>query len=103
MRFLGKLSGTGALRCGEETLGRAEYELDGFVTHTGEVVASGELRMSAGFLDDAFGRNDLSLATDDGRVLKVRFSGKQQHRTAALAAHVDVSGEGLPTVRQWRR
>jgi hypothetical protein len=103
MRFLGKLCGAGSLRCGEQTLGRAEYELDGYVTHTGEVVASGELRMSAESLDDAFGRNDLSLATDDGRVLKVRFSGRQQRRTTALAAHVDVSGEGLPPARQWRR
>lgn len=102
MRFLGKLCGAGALKCGEETLGRAEYEFDGYVTHTGEVVASGELRMAAGSLDEAFGRNDLSLATDDGRVLKVRFSGKQR-RTATLAAHVDVSGEGLPTAREWRR
>ena len=103
MRFLGKLCGAGTLRCGEETLGRAEYEFDGYVTHAGEVVASGELRMPAASLTEAFGRNDLSLATDDGRVLKVRFSGGQQRRTAPLAAHVDVSGDQLPRVREWRR
>lgn len=102
MRFLGKLCGAGALSCGKDSLGRAEYELDGFVTHTGEVVASGELRMSAEALDEAFGRNDLSLVTDDGRVLKVRFSGKQR-RAGGLAAHVDVSGDQLPTAAQWRR
>jgi hypothetical protein len=37
MRFLGRLHGT--LVCGEETIGPADFDLDGFKTRPGEVVA----------------------------------------------------------------
>src|SRR5204862_6776370 len=47
MKFLGRLRGNGTLVCGDEQIGAADYDLDGFMTRPGEVVASGELRMSA--------------------------------------------------------
>jgi hypothetical protein len=101
MRYLGVMRGAGTLSCGEEPMGRADFDLDGFLTRPGEVVASGELRMPAESLNNAFGRSDLHLVTDDGRVLNVRFSGKRMN-AASDAAHVDVTG-ALPAPEQWRR
>lgn len=101
MRFLGKMHGGGTLAAGEEEMGRADFDLDGFLTQPGEVVASGELRMPASALNQAFGRRDLRLVTDDGRVLSVRFSGKRLNSNSN-AAHVDVGGE-LPVAKKWRR
>ena len=50
----------------------------------GEIVASGEVRMASDALGNAFGRNDLSLRTDDGRVLSLRFSGKRLAAESAV-------------------
>ena len=82
-------------------MGRAEYEIEGFQTRVGEVVGSGEIRMAAAQLDQAFGRKDLRLTTDEGRVLEVRFSGRRND-SATTAAHADIGGD-LPTADQWRR
>ena len=101
MRFIGRLKGGGMLMGGGEAFGRAEFELDGFVTRPGEVVASGELRVAAEALSKAFGRRDLSLVTDDGRVLSMRFSGRRPGASGG-AAHVDVVGD-LPPEKEWRR
>jgi hypothetical protein len=86
---------------GSGQLGQADYELDGYLMRPGEVVASGEIRMDAEVLNQAFGRRDLSLQTDDGRTLGVRFSGKRLDSTSS-AAHADITG-GLPDAEKWRR
>jgi hypothetical protein len=102
MQYLGVIRGAGTLGADDGNIfGRVEYDIDGFLTQAREVVASGELPMSADDQNNAFGRNDLRLRTDDGRTLHVRFSGKRLN-PASGAAHVDVSGE-LPTAKQWRR
>lgn len=100
MRFLGRLHGNGTLVCGDETIGPADFDLDGFMTRPGEVVASGELRMPAADLQRAFGRRDLRLLTPNGQVFLLRFSGKQSD-SRGDAAHIDVT-EGLPPAKQWR-
>jgi hypothetical protein len=101
MQYLGVLRGSGVLACGEEQLGRADYDIDGFLTKPGEVVGSGEIRMSPEALNNAFGRQGLQLTTDDGRVLDVRFSGKRLD-AASDAAHADITGQ-LPGASEWRR
>ena len=101
MRYLGVMRGSGSLACDGEPLGRVEYEIDGFLTGPGEIVGSGEIRMAPADLDNAFGRRNLRLTTDQGRVLDVRFSGKR-HDANSAAAHADVGGD-LPPVDQWRR
>jgi hypothetical protein len=101
MRYLGVMRGSGMLACAGEALGRAEYDIEGFQTRPGEIVGSGEIRMGPGELERAFGRTDLQLTTDDGRVLEVRFSGKRLDSTAS-AAHADIGGD-LPAAAQWRR
>jgi hypothetical protein len=100
MRFLGRLRGSGTLVCGDETIGPADYDLDGYTTRPGQVVASGELRMPAADLQRSHGRRDLRLLTFDGKVLHLRFSGKQS-APYGDAAHIDVT-EGLPPASEWR-
>jgi hypothetical protein len=101
MRYLGSLRGHGTLRCEGVELGAADFEIDGFSPKPGEVTGSGEIRMAPADLDNAFGRRNLELATDDGLVLAVRFSGSRR-AAGARAAHADITG-GLPPEDDWRR
>lgn len=101
MRHLGVLRGSGMLDCKDESIGRVDYEFDGYLVRPGEIVASGEVHMDAALLADAFGRNGLTLRTDDGLVLSIRFSGKRLS-PASTVAHADVR-EGLPHEKAWRR
>jgi hypothetical protein len=101
MRYLGAIRGTGTLLGETGLLGRVDYEFDGYLMRPGEVVASGEIRMDADALNAAFGQRDLSLQTDDGRTLGVRFSGKRLSPTSDIA-HADVRG-GLPDAEEWGR
>jgi hypothetical protein len=101
IRYLGVMRGEGSLACRGEPMGRARYEIEGYQTRVGEVVGSGEIRMDAGALESAFGRRDLQLTTDDGRVLEVRFSGRRSDPGASVA-HADIAGD-LPAADQWHR
>ncbi len=101
MRYLGALRGAGMIVGEAGPLGRADYELDAYLLKPGEVVASGEIRMKPEELNEAFGRRDLSLQTEDGRMLGLRFSGRRVNQ-ASNAAHADIRG-GLPDAKDWRR
>lgn len=100
MQYLGGIHGAGLLKCGSKTLTRADYDFDGFLRKPGEVVGSGEIRMPPDALRQVFGREDLQLLTDDGRLLSLRFSEKNLPE-ASDAAHVDVVGD-LPPQSEWR-
>ena len=101
IRHLGVLRGHGTLRWDGVVLGAAAYEIDGYCIKPGEVVGSGEITMAPADLDNAFGRRNLDLETDDGRVLTVRFSAAR-HDSRAGRAHADIIG-GLPAEDEWRR
>jgi hypothetical protein len=101
VKFLGKLRGSGTLATVDETIGPADYELDGYLMRPGAVVASGELHMASDALKASFDRRGLRLVTADGRVFPLRFTGKSSARLAGIA-HVDIS-EGLPDEKEWRR
>ena len=101
MRYLGALRGAGLLHGPAGPLGRVDYEFDAYLLRPGEVVASGEIRMKADELNEAFGRRDLSLQTDDGHTLGLRFSGKRLSKTSSTA-HADIRG-GLPDAKEWER
>jgi hypothetical protein len=101
MHYLGVLRGSGNLACDGEPMGRVDYDIDGFRTQPGEIVGSGELRMAPADLDRAFGRANLQLTTDDGRILTVRFSGKRLD-PGSEAAHADIGG-ALPSAAEWHR
>jgi hypothetical protein len=95
------MRGGGSLACDGQSLGRVEYEIEGFLKGPGEVVGSGEIRMAQAQLGKAFGRRDLRLTTDEGRVLEVRFSGSRRD-VRTTAAHADIGGE-LPSADKWTR
>jgi len=101
VRHLGVLRGSGQLESGGQSMGRADYEFDGYQVHPGQIVGSGEIHMNPELLNNAFGRNDLVLRTDDGHTLSIRFSGKMLAPTAGVA-HADVR-EGLPAAKAWQR
>jgi hypothetical protein len=100
MHYLGGLRGAGILTCGDQTIARADYDFDGFLTKPGEVTCSGEIRMPCEALRQVFGRRDLRLLTDDGRHLSLQFSEKRLPAESD-AAHVNVAGD-LPPASEWR-
>ncbi len=100
MRYLGELHGAGNLILGEQKIGPADYEIDGYIAKFGEVTGCGEIRMPAEALRKVFGRTDVRLQTEDGRLLVIRFSEKRLYE-ASDSAHVDVSGD-LPLASEWR-
>jgi len=100
MRYLGGLRGDGILTCAGETIARAAYDFDGFLSKPGQVTSNGEIRMSPEALKAVFGRKNVQLLTDDGRTLNLQFSEKRL-RSASDAAHVDVAGD-LPVASGWR-
>ena len=99
MQYLGGLCGAGILTRGNETVTPADYDFDGFLTEPDKVTCCGEIRLPPQALREVFGRKDLQLLTEEGRLLSLRFS-ERQLRSETDAAHVDVAGE-LPPVSEW--
>lgn len=100
MQYLGGIRGAGVLKCKGDILARVDYDFDGFLMKPGQVTGSGEIRLAPEILRQVFGREDLHLLTDDGRLLNLRFSEKSLPE-ASDVAHVDVTGE-LPHQAEWR-
>lgn len=100
MQYLGGLRGVGTLTCGDELIAPVEYDFEGFLELSGQVVCAGEIRLAPETLREIFGRRDLCLRTADGRCLTLRFSDKRQ-RPPDDAVHVDVGGD-LPVPSDWR-
>lgn len=88
MRHRRSISGTGILMCDGEEIARVSYELENIGIETTGVMRSGELRISADALKGVFGREDVQLLTDDGRIFDLRLSNKVL-RPATDGAHVD--------------
>jgi hypothetical protein len=102
MRYLGRLSGRGALKRSGEEIARVSYEFDGFFQKPKRVTSSGEIRAPAAVLKGVFGGTNIQLLTDDGRLLDLRFCGGEP-RSVDEVAQVDVTGE-LPTMPvSWRQ
>ena len=101
MRYLGVMRGNGSLSCDGQPLGKVEYEIEGYLNRAGEVVGSAEIRMASAELDYAYGRRNLQLTAEDGRVLDVRFSSNRNDARNS-EAHADIRGD-LPPASQWRR
>ncbi len=92
MKYMCALSGSGTVKCNGKPVSRASYDFDCFFQPPNGVTSSGEIRLSAGALGDVFGRKDIQLLTDDGRLLDIRFSEKALP-AASTVAHVDVTGD----------
>lgn len=89
MDYLGGRQGTGLLLCAGTPIGQAEYDFDSYLSKAGQVTSCGETRLSPATLKSVFGHIDLQLRTDDGQLLKLRFSEKLPSSEDG-AAHVDV-------------
>ncbi|MGO9135331.1 MAG: hypothetical protein ACLP8A_14970 [Methylovirgula sp.] len=100
MRYLGRVSGHGLVMCDGKSVARAAYDFDGYLRPKTGVMSCGEIRLDASALKDVFGRLDVQLQTDDGRLFDIRFSEKKLE-SSADSAHVDVTGE-LPGQQDWR-
>ncbi len=68
------------------------------VSATAHIAPKGDLSGFAGA--PIFGREDLHLLTDDGRLLSLRFCEKELP-PASNSTHVDVAGD-LPLQSEWR-
>jgi hypothetical protein len=101
MRYLGRISGTGMLQCSGKDVARAAFSFDGYAKRPAGVSSCGEIRMAAPVLKAVFGRSDVQLLTDSGRLLDLRFSDKGL-RASSDVAHVDVTGDLPPTPESWR-
>jgi hypothetical protein len=101
MRYLGAISGSGMLKCDGEEIARASYDFDGFFREPAGVISCGEIRLSPAALKGVFGRENVQLLTDDGRLLNLTFSEKAMP-SASDVAHVDVTGDLPTTSRHWR-
>ena len=99
MHYLGGISGVGVLKFGDETVARADYDFDGYLIKAGQVSSCGEIRTSPEALKEAFGRKNLQLLTDEGRLLSLQFS-ERRLRSTSDVAHVNVTGE-LPAASEW--
>ncbi len=101
MRYLGRISGEGMLQCSGKDVARAAFSFDGYAKRPAGVSSCGEIRMAAPVLKAVFGRSDVQILTDSGRLLDLRFSDKGL-RAASDVAHVDVTGDLPPTPESWR-
>ncbi|WP_026606786.1 hypothetical protein [Methylocapsa acidiphila] len=97
MRYLGGLTGRGVLKHNGDEIARVSYDFDSFFKKSAGVTSCGELQASAAALKDVFGRKNIQLLTDDGRLLDLRFSEKTLPPSSNVA-HVDVIGD-LPTAQ----
>jgi len=100
MQYLGRISGSGVIKCNGEAIVRASYEIEGFMRKPMSVVGTGEVRLPAEARQQLAGRKDVQLLTDDGRLLDLGFARTAPHNDNI--AYVDVTG-GLPTTAAlWR-
>ena len=98
MRYIGRLAGTGVLRCDGQEIAPTTYDFDCFSAKPAGVTRSGEIRLAALALKNVFGRKGVQLLTDDGRLLDLRFSEKVL-LAASEVAHVEVTGESPDIVQ----
>lgn len=102
MHYLGGISGNGVLICNGKEVARASYDFDGYLRPPTGIISCGEIQLCASTLHDVFGRDDVQIRTDDGRILDLRFSDKKID-LAADTAHVDVTGDLPASPQNWRR
>ena len=99
MKYLGNISGRGALQLDGVAIADTTYELEGYVQRKGSVTGSGEIALSSEVLQRVIDRPNLQLLTSNGHLLDINFSDKKVRAGAHI--HVDVYGD-LPAEDGWR-
>lgn len=100
MRYLGTISGDGMLTWEGQDIAPASYEFEGYMQQE-HVTSCGEIHSPANILRGVFGRTDVQLRTQDGRMLTLKFSEKTLPPNSTVA-HVDVTGDHSSDPQDWR-
>lgn len=85
MRYLGKIHGRGALMCGGSRIAAATYDFDRFDRGHAGIVISGEIELAPKALKGFFGRSDVRLRTDGGKVFRLSFDAKEMTDGSGIA------------------
>ena len=101
MQYLGRIAGSGLLMRDGDAVARTSYDFEGFARQRGVVVSSGEINLAPSDLKTVFGRLNVQLLTDDGRLLDLRFTDKEL-RHASDVAQVEVFGDLPGSSAEWR-
>jgi hypothetical protein len=101
MHYLGGITGSGMLMCDGENIARVTYDFDRFRRPSQEIVGNGQITFAVSALKDVFGR-DVQIQTDDGKLLKLKFSEKTMDPGADVA-HVDVFEDSAASAQHPRR
>ncbi len=102
LRYLGGFSGHGIVTQNGVKIASAEFDFDGYFRPPVGVTGCGEIQLPAEVLKRLFGRPDLQLLTEQGRVLDLRFSDSTLPPASGVA-HVDVTGELPLAPGDWRQ
>ncbi len=102
LRYLGGISGHGAVTQNGKKIATAKFDLDGYFRPAIGVTGCGEIQLSGDMLQSLFGRTDLQLLTDQGLLLDLRFSDSTLP-AASDVAHVDVTGPLSSAPGDWRQ
>lgn len=101
MQYLGRIAGSGLLMRDGDAVARTSYDFEGFARQRGVVVSSGEINLAPSDLKTVFGRLNVQLLTDDGRLLDLKFTDKEL-RHASDVAQVEVFGDLPGSSAEWR-
>jgi hypothetical protein len=102
LRYLGGISGQGAVMRNGETVTPAKFELDGYFRPSNGVTGSGEIQVPGDALKALFGMRDLHLQTDRGLLLALRFSDLKLP-AASDFVRVEVTAQPTTTPDDWRQ
>ncbi len=102
LRYLGGISGEGAVKLDGETVAPVKFDLDGYFRPSTGVTGSGEIQMTSEALKSLFGRNDLELQTDQGLLLGLRFSDSTLPKSSDFV-RVEVKARPTTAPDDWRQ
>jgi hypothetical protein len=102
LRYLGGISGQGAVILNGEAVTPVKFDLDGYFRPSAGVTGSGEIQLPADALKTLFGCKDLQLQTDGGLLLALRFSDLKLPATSDFV-RVDVTAQPTTAPGDWRQ
>jgi hypothetical protein len=102
LRYLGGISGEGAVMLNGESVSPAKFDLDGYFRPSTGVTGSGEIQLPGDALRSLFGCKDLQLQTDRGLLLGLRFSDPKLP-AAREFVRVEVTAQPTTTPEDWRQ
>ena len=102
LRYLGGISGQGAVMRNGEAVTSVKFDLDGYFRPSNGVTGSGEIQLPRDALKTLFGCKDLQLQTDRGLLLALRFSDLKLP-AASDFVRVEVTAQPATAPDDWRQ